>query len=173
MESRWLISLTILIRRASGQRQAAVKRKANNRHFHYVMRYSSATPESRETMARLSLSVLGGFSARPAAAKPIILPTKKSQGLLAYLALRPGHVYARERLATLLWGDSAEDQARHSLRQALFDLRKALPRTKPEILQSDGDGVGLNPATVDVDAATFERLVAEGTPQALAQAADL
>ena len=130
-------------------------------------------PESRETMARLSISVLGGFSARLAAAKPIILPTKKSQGLLAYLALRPGHVHARERLATLLWGDSAEDQARHSLRQALFDLRKALPRTKPEILQSDGVGVGLNPATVDVDAARFERLVAEGTPQAMARAADL
>ena len=124
-------------------------------------------------MAPLRVSVLGGFSARSAPAKPVVFPTKKSQGLLAFLALRPGQVYTREKLAALLWGDSSEDQARHSLRQALFDLRRALPRTKLEILRSNGEGVALNPAAVEVDAAELERLVAAGTPQTLARAADL
>src|SRR5215467_7378189 len=121
-------------------------------------------------MAELTVCILGGFSVR-AAGKPLIFPTKKSRGLLAYLALGQGQVYAREHLAGLLWGDSSDEQARHSLRQALSDLRKALPRARPEILRSDPDGVALNPTALDV--AAFERFVAEGTPQALARAAEL
>src|SRR5215469_4097845 len=121
-------------------------------------------------MAELTVCALGGFSVR-AAGKPLIFPTKKSRGLLAYLALGQGQVYAREHLAGLLWGDSSDEQARHSLRQALSDLRKALPRARPEILRSDPDGVALNPTALDV--AAFERFVAEGTPQALARAAEL
>src|SRR5262252_8293761 len=128
--------------------------------------------KSRQIMAKLTVCALGGFGVR-AAGKPLIFPTKKSRGLLAYLALGQGQVYAREHLAGLLWGDSSDEQARHSLRQALSDLRKGLPRARPEILRSDPDGVALNPITLDVDVATFECLVAEGTPQALARAVEL
>src|SRR5262252_10400097 len=128
--------------------------------------------KSRQIMAKLTVCALGGFGVR-AAGKPLIFPTKKSRGLLAYLALGQGQVYAREHLASLLWGDSSDEQARHSLRQALSDLRKALPRVRPEILRSDPDGVALTPTAVELDVAAFERLVAEGTPQALARAAEL
>jgi len=126
-----------------------------------------------ETMARLSLSLLGGVRVRLAAGKPVILPTKKSQGLLVYLALRPGQAYPRERLAALLWGDTADEQARHSLRQTLCALRKALPPTKPPSLLIRGETVALNPAAVTVDVATFEGLVTQGTPGALERAAAL
>src|SRR5215470_1501271 len=128
--------------------------------------------KSRQIMAKLTVCILGGFSVR-AAGKPLIFPTKKSRGLLAYLALGHGQVYAREHLASLLWGDSSDEEARHSLRQALSHLRKALPRARPEILRSDPDGVVLNPTALDVDVAAFERFVAEGTPLALARAAEL
>jgi DNA-binding SARP family transcriptional activator len=124
-------------------------------------------------MARVQLSILGGFTVRPASANPIFLPTKKSQGLLAYLALSPGHVHAREKLATLLWSDCAETQARQSLRQALFLIRQAFARVRPEILRSNGDGVAVNSAAVEVDVMRFEALVAEGTPRTLAQAVGL
>ncbi|MGH7303511.1 MAG: AfsR/SARP family transcriptional regulator [Candidatus Rokuibacteriota bacterium] len=124
-------------------------------------------------MARVNLFVLGGFMVRSASADPIFLPTRKSQGLLAYLALGPGHVHAREKLATLLWSDSAEAQARQSLRQALFDIRKAFARIRPEILRSNGDGVAVNSAAVEVDAVRFETLAAEGAPRALAKAVSL
>src|SRR5215831_3092242 len=127
--------------------------------------------KSRQIVAELTVCALGGFSVR-AAGKPLVFRTKKSRGLLAYLALGQGQMYAREHLASLLWGDGSDEQARHSLRQALSDLRKALPRVGPEILRSD-DGVALNPTALDVDVAAFERLVAEGTPQALARAAEL
>src|SRR5215472_7066228 len=128
--------------------------------------------KSRQIMAKLTVCILGGFSVRTAG-KPLIFPTKKSRGLLAYLALGHGQVYAREHLASLLWGDSSDEEARHSLRQALSHLRKALPGARPEILRSDPDGVALNPTALDVDVAAFERFVAEGTPQALARAAEL
>src|SRR5215472_15237122 len=128
--------------------------------------------KSRQIVAELTVCALGGFSVR-AAGKPLVFRTKKSRGLLAYLALGQGQMYAREHLASLLWGDGSDEQARHSLRQALSHLRKALPGARPEILRSDPDGVALNPTALDVDVAAFERLVAEGTPQALARAAEL
>ena len=49
----------------------------------------------------------------------------KELSLLAYLALEPGP-HGREELATLLWGESSDADARASLRQALKHLRDAL-----------------------------------------------
>lgn len=48
---------------------------------------------------------------------------RKARALLAWLALHPGRPVSRERLCGLLWGDRAEEQARGSLRQALFELK--------------------------------------------------
>ena len=49
----------------------------------------------------------------------------KELSLLAYLVLQPGP-HGREELATLLWGESSDADARASLRQALKHLRDAL-----------------------------------------------
>lgn len=57
--------------------------------------------------------------------KPIELKNRKAQALLIYLALT-GKPHSREHLATLLWGDRFDEQARGSLRQALFALRKVV-----------------------------------------------
>ena len=48
-----------------------------------------------------------------------------------------------------------------------------MPSTKPLIVLIEGPTLALNPAAVDVDVATFERRVAEGTPEGLEQAAAL
>src|SRR5262245_10338578 len=48
-----------------------------------------SVPPSGASMARLSLTLLGGFQARLDSG-PLTLPTKKIQALLAYLALPPG-----------------------------------------------------------------------------------
>lgn len=122
-------------------------------------------------MARLHVTLLGSFRVQPASGRTLLLPLRKAQGLLAYLALRPGQPHFRETLATLLWGDRAAAEAHHSLRQALFALRQVLPDGKPSALVIQGDSVALNPAAADVDAANFEELAAAGTPRALEQAA--
>jgi DNA-binding SARP family transcriptional activator len=101
-----------------------------------------------------------------------MLPTKKTQALLAYLALPVGHAHHRDKLATLLWGGTPDASARNSFRQALFFLRKALTSTSG-VLRIEGNTVALNCAGVEVDAVTFEYAVLSGTPAALEAAATL
>jgi len=122
-------------------------------------------------MARLHLTLLGNFQARVEPETRLALPTRKSQALLAYLALPPGRAHGRDKLAALFWGDMADREARGGLRQALSALRKL--STGPTVLVLDGDSVALDPASVDVDVFEFERRVAEATPDALARAVTL
>jgi len=123
-------------------------------------------------MGRLNLVLFGGFQGRLGGAAPLTLPTRKTQALLAFLALPPGRSHPREKLASLLWGGMREPQARQGLRQSLFSLRKAVGVEPPAFL-IDGETVALNPSAVDVDVVEFERQVAEGTPAALDRAAAL
>ena len=123
-------------------------------------------------MARLYLELLGGFSARLDPGRSCVLPTRKAQALLAYLALPAGRFHSREKLTALLWGEKAEARARHSLRQALASLRRALGGTAPGLL-TRGDTIALNPEAVAVDVADLEAALAEGSPEALARGAAL
>jgi len=124
-------------------------------------------------MTRLDLSLLGGFEARLEPGPPLTFRTQKAQALLAYLALPPGQAHRRDELAALLWGEMRDEQARTSLRQALYGLRKTLGATTPLALRAEGETVALDPAAVDLDVATFTRLIGEGTPEALERAATL
>jgi len=123
--------------------------------------------------AGLKLTLLGGFQAQLEAGAVLVLPTRKAQALLAYLAVPLGQAHQRERLATLLWGAMQDAQARGNLRYALSRIRKILPKTPRSGLVLEGTSVALDPAVVDVDVARFERLVADGSTDALDQAAGL
>ena len=92
---------------------------------------------------------------------------------MAYLAVPVGQAHPREKLASLLWGDMQDAQARGNLRYALSRIGKALPRSARPGLVLDGPSVALDPAIVDVDVARLERLVADGRPEALEQIAGL
>lgn len=82
------------------------------------------------------------------------MPARKSEALLALLALRPGVAQGREWLASLLWPDVSEGQARASLRQAVSHLRRALGEG---VVISEGDRLHLEPGLVWVDAAELAR----------------
>jgi DNA-binding SARP family transcriptional activator len=122
-------------------------------------------------MARLSLSLLGGFQARLGPDRPLKFQTKKAQALLAYLALPAGRAHPRDKLAALLWGEMNDQRSRSSLRQTLFDLRRALGTDARSVLRAEGGIVALDPAEVDLDVAAFMSLAEEGTPEALEQVA--
>ena len=124
-------------------------------------------------MARLKLSLLGGFRAELERGEAVVLSTRKAEALLAYLALPIGRSHPREKLATLLWGDMADAQARGNLRHALSRIRKVLAQAALPGVLLDGQSVGLDASLVDVDVARFERLVADGRPAALEQVADV
>lgn len=134
--------------------------------------YHRANTSNSDSMVSLSLTLLGGFHVRLGSGPPLVLPAK-TQALLAYLAMPPGQPHPREKLATLLWGDTGEEQARQSLRQALSGLRKALGESAVSSLFLEGKTLALNPSGVDVDVMALKRLVAEGAPAALEEAAAL
>ena len=124
-------------------------------------------------MAAMRLTLLGAFEARLDSGSAISFSRKKAEALLAYLAVHPGQLQGRDKLASLLWGDASDERARHSLRQALVTLRQALPCEAGPSLVEEADTVGVNPAAVDVDVALFERLTSDGAPEALERAVGL
>src|SRR5262249_53744928 len=63
--------------------------------------------------------------------------------------------------------------ARSNLRHTLFTIRQAVRGLSPEVLLAEAQAVALEPAAVDVDAVTFEKLVAEGTAEAFERAVAL
>jgi DNA-binding SARP family transcriptional activator len=92
--------------------------------------------------------------------------TRRTASLFAYLAFhcRPGHPgFPRSALATQFWPDSSKSAARQCLRQALSDLRRALPSPEGstgEVLLADGDRTRLNPALCRTDVGGFEAALA-------------
>src|SRR5262245_24735082 len=125
---------------------------------------------ARTPMARLTLQLLGGFAVRLGSGQALSLGTRKAQALVAYLAVPPGRAHSRDKLASLLWGDTGEEQARQSLRQTLVVLRRALPTGRPPILIVDRDSLALAPTAIEVDVQAFERLAAGGSAKALDEA---
>jgi TolB-like protein len=75
---------------------------------------------------------------------------RKARALLAWLALHPARPISRERLCGLLWGDRAEEQARASLRQTLFELKPFTLGARP-LLQVERGHVMLNPLWLATD----------------------
>ena len=124
-------------------------------------------------MKSLRLNLLGGFHARDAANRDIAVAGTKATLLLAYLALKAGKAHSRETLIGLLWGDRGDNQARGSLRQALWSLSQTLKNVDPCPLAIDGEMISLDPTAVDIDVAALERLAKEGTPDALQSAVAL
>jgi DNA-binding SARP family transcriptional activator len=122
-------------------------------------------------MARLDLTLLGGFRARLDAGLPVVLATRKAQALLAYLASPLGQAHPRDKLASLLWGDMRQPQARASLRQALAAIRRVVIGV--DALRVDAETIALDPAAVNVDVLAFEQGAKEGTGPSLERAAAL
>ncbi len=124
-------------------------------------------------MDGLRIALLGGLDISGGEASARASLTRKARALVAYLALRGAGGQSREKLADLLWGNSAEEQARANLRQTLSLLRKALNGDGAGYLVTDGDQISLAGPDIELDVALFEHLVAEATPDALKRAAAL
>jgi DNA-binding SARP family transcriptional activator/tetratricopeptide (TPR) repeat protein len=75
----------------------------------------------------LKIFVLGQFKMQ-ANGLTLALPARSAQSLLAYLALNAGVTNRREKLASLLWPDASEPNARGYLRRALWQIHKCLEK---------------------------------------------
>ena len=124
-------------------------------------------------MAKLHIDLFGGCSARQDGDGPCFLPTRKSQALLAYLAVPAGRFHAREKLTAMFWGETPEAQARQSFRQALLSIRRAVGSGPHPILLARNGAVAIDAEAVTVDVALLEAALANGTKEGLEQAAAL
>lgn len=77
----------------------------------------------RQKVGTIVLKTFGNLRFEDHCGRELRAPTRKTAALAAYLAMRPDKRVAREVIACLLWGDKKETHARHSLSQALSDVR--------------------------------------------------
>lgn len=113
----------------------------------------------------LQLRLLGQFQVQ-VEGKPVVIPSRAAQSLLAFLILNSGIAHRREKLAGMLWPDMSDDGARRNLRHELWRLRKALSanQTVPaEYIISEELAIRFNPdAEYWLDVAQLERAPAPG-----------
>lgn len=106
----------------------------------------------------LEIRLLGRFEvARDG--RPVVIPSRPAQSLLAWLALNAGQPQPRETLADRLWPDSSADNGRANLRHALWQLRAILdddPRRAVCILH-DTHAITLANDCATIDVATLAR----------------
>ena len=121
----------------------------------------------------LKISVFGGFHVTAPCGRAVQLSGQKDRALLGYLAVSPGVSHPREKLASMLWSDSGDRQARDSLKQALLRLRRCLKQVTDGPLITDRQSVTLDANSVWVDVGHFEALLRDRGPDATEQAAKL
>jgi DNA-binding SARP family transcriptional activator len=121
---------------------------------------------------RLTIRLLGAPDVQ-VAGSPLVLNNQKARALLFYLAAT-GRPHTRDHLAALLWSESSDSDARHSLRSDLYRLRQALRQGGADkALSGDGESIVLRPAEYKCDVIRFRQLVAEASEGSLSEAAAL
>lgn len=112
------------------------------------------SPDSRLSMSHLHIFLLGPPQI-VLKGMPLVVHRHKALALLAYLAVT-GQPQPRDTLATLLWPDSSQPDARKALRRDLSELKLTL---ESEWIEAERESVGLRPGYW-VDVTEFQRLLA-------------
>lgn len=114
-------------------------------------------------MSRLAAHFLGTFTILLDGNQLRGFVSAKTRALLVYLLVEHNVSHTRAHLANLLWPQSDERLARHSLRNALFNLRQVLgPEASKQFLHITRMSVRFNyEETVYVDVVEFRRLMEE------------
>jgi DNA-binding SARP family transcriptional activator len=105
------------------------------------------------------LTTLGRLDLRADGQPPLdeALAGPKRVALLTILALHGGNFVRRDTILALLWPELDTDRARHSLRQAVYLLRREF---KTDVIARRGEEeLAIDPALLWCDAVAFQELV--------------
>jgi predicted ATPase/DNA-binding SARP family transcriptional activator len=105
----------------------------------------------------LKVTLLGQFSVNHDGT-PVEINSRPAQILLAYLTIHKGKLHPRQQLAGYLWPESYESSARKNLRNAIWQLRKAIGSN---FLLIDNGSIGFNtdtPHEIDTALLADERI---------------
>jgi DNA-binding SARP family transcriptional activator/TolB-like protein len=98
----------------------------------------------------VSMSLIGTFNLS-LGDRVAVVGRRKSQALLAYLALSPQPAESRERLCGLLWSETDQKKAQTSLRQILHGVREVLDDLSIAGLHIGRNDVRIEKHAFDVD----------------------
>lgn len=84
---------------------------------------------------------------------------KRRLALLALLAAAPGRGLSRDRITGMIWPEKEDEQARHLLSVAAYEIRKELG---DDVVASRGDDLVLDPLLLGSDLMDFEAAVERG-----------
>ena len=115
------------------------------------------------------LALLGGFRMQVRGRRVATAP-RKAEALLTYVALQQGFSAPRDAIIDLLWTDRGVDQARHSLRQTMFVLRRVLGA---HVFIDDSRAIGFALGSIRTDVGEFRGLAGSPARSDLAVAAQL
>jgi predicted ATPase/DNA-binding SARP family transcriptional activator len=117
-------------------------------------------PTGGRTTAGMEFGILGPLEVRNGEA-PVRVPGAKERALLADLLVNAGRVVSADRLVEDLWGDDPPGRPANTLQGRVSALRRALGPGGSDRLVTSPPGYRLDAVPEQVDAARFERLVAE------------
>jgi TolB-like protein/DNA-binding SARP family transcriptional activator len=118
------------------------------------------------------LALLGGCVLTGPDRAECPIPSAKGRALLCILALSPDGSSSHEAIASLLWSDRQDAQARDSLKHALADLRARFDAAGIPQLEATRSGIRLDLARVRTDIADLEQEIRSG-PSGLSGVLDL
>ncbi|HET7433216.1 MAG TPA: response regulator [Thermoanaerobaculia bacterium] len=118
----------------------------------------------------LTIRLLGDFSATDFRGNALSVGNRRTQALIAYLALRIGGKTSLAEIAELLFGDPT---AIGAVRHVVSDLQYALRYLSHDILIDDGHSVRFNRDAVDVDAQAFNDLISSPSVNSVRRAVEI
>lgn len=121
-------------------------------------------------MILLSVRLLGEFLAVDYRGDTLSVGNRRTQALIAYLALKISGKTSFAEMASLLFGDPT---AEAEVREVVRDLHYALRVLPQDILIEDGVTVRFNRETVDVDSRAFEELIGAPSMNSIRKAVDI
>lgn len=108
---------------------------------------------------RFRIRLLGGLAVIGPAGERHSANQRPAEAVLAVLAVSGELGCTRERLVGLLWSQSDESHARHSLRDALYAIRRMLGS---DAVPGTGEFLHIDPAIVTSDVREFEEALGAG-----------
>ena len=115
------------------------------------------------------LTLFGGFRMQIGSRKAAAAP-RKAEALLAYLSMQDGYSAPRDAIIDLLWTDRGVEQARHSLRQTMFVLRRIVGTG---VFTDDTQAIGFLSGSIKTDVGEFRALAGSPARSDLAVAAQV
>ena len=122
--------------------------------------WAEAATDGRGGDGGMEFRILGPLEVDDGAG-PVQIPGAKERALLADLLVHAGQVVSADRLIDDLWGDQPPRNPTNTLQGRVSALRRALGPAAGGVLVTRPPGYLLEPDHAQVDAARFDRLVAE------------